>query len=184
MADQDKTRVEDSRRERQPRGPIARQAEEKQDEFEERTVVVNRSSKVVKGGKKFGFSALIIVGDRNGHVGMGFGKANEVADAIRKAGERARRHLITVSMNGSTITHMVTCSFGAAKIMLRPASQGTGVIAGGGMRPVLELAGIKDVLGKSLGAKNAVNVVKATFQALANMKTRAQILAKRDRNAL
>jgi len=158
--------------------------QEQHDELEERTVVVRRCSKVVKGGRNFSFSALVVVGDRAGKVGYGFGKANEVADAIRKAGEQARKHLISVPMRGDTITHRVECSFGGAKIMIRPAGPGTGVIAGGGMRHVIELAGIKDVLAKSLGASNAVNVVKATFEAFALLRTRAQVLSKRDRVAL
>lgn len=159
-------------------------AREQRDELDERTVVVRRCSKVVKGGRNFSFSALVVVGDHAGKVGYGFGKANEVADAIRKAGEQARKHLMAVPMNGTTITHRVECSFGGAKIMIRPASAGTGVIAGGSMRHVLELAGIKDVLAKSLGASNAVNVVKATIQAFAMLRTRAEVLRKRDRVAL
>lgn len=158
--------------------------QDKSDDMEERTVCINRSSKVVKGGKNFSYSALIVVGDKAGNVGIGFGKANEVADAIRKGGEQARKHMMKVAMNGSTITHRVETSFGGAQIMIRPASAGTGVIAGGGMRHVLELAGIKDVLAKSLGAKNSVNVVKATFKALSMLRTRAQILEKRDQVAL
>lgn len=158
--------------------------QEQRDELEERTVVVRRCSKVVKGGRNFSFSALVVVGDRAGKVGYGFGKANEVADAIRKAGEQARKHLISVPMRGDTVTHRVECSFGGAKIMIRPAGPGTGVIAGGGMRHVIELAGIKDVLAKSLGSSNAVNVVKATFEAFALLRTRAQVLSKRDRVAL
>lgn len=164
------------------RGPV--QGNDSIDELEERLVCINRSSKVVKGGRNFSFSALVVVGNRAGTVGVGFGKANEVADAIRKGGEQARKHLMKVPMNGSTITHRVEAGFGGAKIMIRPASEGTGVIAGGGMRPVLELAGIKDVLAKSLGAKNSVNVVKATFEALSRLRTRAEVLAKRDRVAL
>ena len=151
---------------------------------EERVVCVNRNSKVVKGGRNFSFSALVVVGDKKGRVGIGFGKANENADAIRKGGEQARKHMMTVPMNGDTITHRVEASFGGAKIMIRPASPGTGVIAGGGMRHVLELAGIKDVLAKSLGAKNAVNVVKATVEAIKKLRTRAEILEKRGISAL
>lgn len=162
--------------------PAANAGEET--EFQERVVVVNRGCKVVKGGKNFSFSALIVVGDMNGKVGMGFGKANEVADAIRKGGEQARKNLMDVPMYGSTITHLVEAGFRGSKVMVRPASQGTGLIAGGGMRAVLELAGVKDVLAKSLGSKNAVNVVKATFAALKMLRTRQEILAKRDRTTL
>ena len=154
------------------------------DELEERVVAVNRNSKVVKGGRNFSFSALVVVGDQKGKVGMGFGKANEVADAIRKGGEQARKHLITVPMHGNTITHLIHAQFRGANVMIRPASEGTGVIAGGSMRHVLELAGIKDVLAKSLGSKNSTNVVKATFTAISKLRTKAEILAKRDRNAL
>lgn len=161
-----------------------REREEVQDEFEDRTIVVNRSTKVVKGGKNFSFSALIVVGDKKGRVGMGFGKANEVSDAIRKGGEQARRHLMTVPTNGSTISHAVDARFCAAKVMMKPASQGTGVIAGGGMRAVLELAGIQDVLAKSLGSSNQSNVVKATFEALKKLRTKAEIIEKRDIKAL
>ena len=153
-------------------------------ELEERVVAINRSSKVVKGGRNFSFSALVVVGDQNGHVGMGFGKANEVADAIRKGGEQARKRLTVVPMHGSTVTHLVHANYRGANVMVRPASEGTGVIAGGSMRHVLELAGVKDVLAKSLGSKNPVNVVKATFTALGKLRTRAEILAKRDSNAL
>ena len=153
-------------------------------ELEETVVAVNRSSKVVKGGRNFSFSALVVVGDRAGRVGMGFGKANEVADAIRKGGEQARRNIMNVPMFNTTVTHLVETNFNGARVMIRPASEGTGLIAGGGMRAVLELAGIKDVLAKSLGSKNAVNVVKATFEALKKLRTRSEILAKRDRNAL
>ena len=148
-------------------------------EFEERVVIINRSSKVVKGGKNFSFSALVVVGNMKGKVGMGFGKANEVSDALRKGGEQARRNLMTVPMFGSTVTHFVAAQFRGSRVIVRP-----GVIAGGGMRHVLELAGIQDVLAKSLGSKNAVNVVKATFEALKKLRTRSEVLAKRDRQSL
>ncbi|MBO7532932.1 MAG: 30S ribosomal protein S5 [Victivallales bacterium] len=153
-------------------------------EYEERVVAVNRSSKVVKGGRNFSFSALVVVGDKKGKVGMGFGKANEVADAIRKGGEQARKNIVTVPMFGTSVTHFVAADFRGASVIVRPASAGTGVIAGGGMRHVLELGGVKDVLAKSLGSKNAVNVVKATFAAIAKLRTRSEMLAKRDRNTL
>lgn len=179
MADQNKGKFESSD---ELSGAVVKaasvQADEKKDELEERLVCVNRNSKVVKGGRNFSFSALVVVGDHNGHVGIGFGKANENADAIRKGGEQARKHMLTVPMNGSTITHRVEARFGGAKVMIRPASAGTGVIAGGGMRHVLELAGIKDVLAKSLGANNAVNVVKATIEAILCLRTREQIKEK------
>lgn len=164
--------------------PAVNVATEVENELEERVVVVNRSSKVVKGGRNFSFSALIVVGDKNGQVGMGFGKANEVADAIRKGGEQARKNLMKVPMFGSTVTHLVEADFRGSKVLVRPASAGTGLIAGGGMRAVLELAGVKDILAKSLGSKNAVNVVKATFAALKKLRTRQEILTKRDRTAL
>lgn len=153
-------------------------------EYEERVVAVNRSSKVVKGGRNFSFSALVVVGDKNGKVGMGFGKANEVSDAIRKGGEHARKNIVDVPMFGTTITHFVAADFRGASVIIRPAAPGTGVIAGGGMRHVLELGGIKDVLAKSLGSKNPVNVVKATFEAIAKLRTRSEVLAKRDRHSL
>ena len=160
-------------------------AQDQENEEEERVVAVNRSSKVVKGGRNFSFSALVVVGNKKkGMVGMGFGKANEVADAIRKGGEQARKSMIEVPMFGSTITHFVEANFRGANVIIRPASAGTGVIAGGGMRHVLELGGVKDVLAKSLGSKNAVNVVKATFAAIAKLRTRKEVLAKRDRNSL
>ena len=164
--------------------PAMAVAAEAENELDERVVVVNRSSKVVKGGRNFSFSALIVVGDQKGQVGMGFGKANEVADAIRKGGEQARKNLMKVPMFGTTVTHLVEADFRGSKVLVRPASAGTGLIAGGGMRAVLELAGIRDVLAKSLGSKNAVNVVKATFAALKKLRTRQEILAKRDRVAL
>ena len=173
-----------SRGQGRQRPPRREEREEVQDEFEERVIVVNRSSKTVKGGRNFSFGALVVVGDKKGRVGMGFGKANEASDAIRKGGEQARRYVMNVPMFGSTVSHMVEARFCAARILIKPASSGTGVVAGGGMRAVLELAGIQDVLAKSLGSSNQVNVVKATFEALKKLRSKADVLAKRDIKAL
>jgi small subunit ribosomal protein S5 len=153
-------------------------------ELEERVVCINRSSKVVKGGRNFHFSALVVVGNRNGRVGIGFGKANEVADAIRKGGELARRATVKIPMRGTTLTHRIGAGFRGAQIMMRPASAGTGIIAGGGMRAVLELGGVRDVLAKSLGSKNQVNVVKATMKGISLLRTKQDILKKRDVTSL
>ena len=145
----------------------------------ERVVAINRCAKVVKGGRRFSFSALVVVGDHKGQVGFALGKANEVADAIRKGTEQAKRNMVNICMKDHTIPHEVTGKFEAAKVLLRPASPGTGVIAGGGARAVLELSGIRDVLSKSLGARNAGNVVKATMAALAQLRSREEIAALR-----
>jgi small subunit ribosomal protein S5 len=148
-------------------------------ELQERVVFINRVSKVVKGGRRFSFSAVVVVGDGQGHVGAGMGKANEVPDAIRKGSSVARKNLIRVPMNKTTIAHPMIARFGAAKIMMKPASAGTGVIAGGGVRAVMEAAGVKDVLTKSLGTANAINVVKATIKGLTEMKDPQQQLKRR-----
>ena len=144
-------------------------------ELTEKVVFINRSAKVVKGGRRFNFSALIVVGDKRGRVGVGLGKAGEVADAIRKGGEMARAQMVGVSLRDATIPHEVFSHYCGAKVLLRPASPGTGVIAGKTVRAVLESAGVKDVLSKSLGSKNAANVVKATLQALLSLRLREDI---------
>lgn len=148
-------------------------------DVEERVVFVNRCAKVVKGGRRFSFSAIVVVGNRKGMVGYGFGKANEVADAIRKGGEIARRSMFPVTLRDRTIPHEVTGRCDGGHVLLKPASAGTGVIVGGGMRAVIELSGIHDVLGKSLGSSNKVNVVKATMAALEALRSREAIKASR-----
>ena len=145
----------------------------------EKVVFINRSAKVVKGGRRFSFSALIVVGDKRGKVGIGLGKSTEVADAIKKGGEDARNHMVAVSLKDATIPHMVFTHFGGAKVLLRPASPGTGIIAGKTVRAVLESVGIKDVLSKSLGSSNAANVVKATLKGLLSLRLREDIYKSR-----
>jgi small subunit ribosomal protein S5 len=145
----------------------------------EKVVFINRCAKVVKGGRRFSFSALIVAGDHDGSVGVGFGKANEVSEAIRKASEAARKSMEKVSLHENTIPHETIGEYGGGRVLLRPASPGTGVIAGGGVRAVVEAAGIRDVLAKSLGSSNHANVVKATLEALRSLRRRDEILKVR-----
>lgn len=152
------------------------------DELDERMIEIARVAKVVKGGRRFQFRATIVVGDGKGKIGMGIGKANSVPDAIRKASERARRDLHQVNLSGTTIAHQTLGRVAGAKVLLKPASPGTGVIAAGGVRAVLEAAGVTDILTKSLGSNNVLNVVKATFDALEQLKSPAEEAARRGKS--
>jgi len=172
-------RGRNDRNNRKGRGRGDRKDFKEKSEFEERVVHINRNSKVVKGGRRFSFGALVVVGDRKGRVGYGLGKAAEVAEAIRKAGEVAKRNLSTVTMRGTTLPHEAIGKYSGAQVMIRPASEGTGIIAGGPCRAVLELAGVRDVLAKSLGSNNHLNVTKATLVALGQLRTKEEVLAIR-----
>lgn len=156
--------------------------DDKSDGFSEKTIFINRSSKVVKGGRRFSFSALIVVGDKAGKLGIGLGKGGEVSDAIRKGGENAKSKLVSVALNNSTIPHEVLSEYDGAKILLKPASPGTGLICGKTVRAVVESAGVKDVLSKSLGSKNPANVAKATLNALRRLRSRKEILNARGKS--
>ena len=147
--------------------------------LEERVVQINRVAKVVKGGRRFSFSAVVVVGDGQGHVGAGLGKAGEVPEAIRKGVEDAKKHIIKIPMVGTTIPHQVNVEFAASKVMLKPASQGTGVIAGGSVRAVLEAAGVRDILSKIHGSTNPVNVTRATIEALRGLHSAEDLSARR-----
>ncbi len=149
--------------------------EQQDNQFEERVVSINRVTKVVKGGRRFRFAALVVIGDKNGQVGFGTGKASEVPDAIKKAIESAKTNLMTVPFVGTTIPHQVTGVYGAGKVFLKPASEGTGIIAGGAVRAVFELAGINDILSKSIGTSTPINMVRATFAGLKELRTAEQV---------
>lgn len=158
---------------------MRQQREQKDSTLEERVVSINRVTKVVKGGRRFRFTALVVVGDKAGNVGFGTGKAQEVPDAIKKAIESAKRNMIKVPMVKTTIPHQITGVYGAGKVFLRPASEGTGVIAGGPVRAVVELAGVTDILSKSLGSNSPINMVRATFAGLQELRTVETVAALR-----
>jgi len=162
-----------------PRKEREREKEKVESDLTEKVLCVNRCSKVVKGGRKFSFSALILVGDGKGRVGYGFAKANELTDAIRKGGESARKNMVRCPMEGTTIPHEITIQWDGAIILLKPAPAGTGVVAGSKVRSILEFAGIKDAVAKNLGSSNPINQVKATFEAIEQLSTRDVIKQRR-----
>jgi small subunit ribosomal protein S5 len=161
---------------------VEQQSFEAQDQFEERVIEIARVAKVVQGGRRFQFRVTVVVGDKKGTISMGVGKANAVPDAMRKASERARKNLHVVNLSGTTIPHEVLGKVGGARVMLKPASPGTGVIAAGGVRAVLEVAGVRDILTKSQGSANVLNVVQATFDALEQLKSPQAEAARRGKN--
>jgi len=156
-----------------------RRFERNESDLSDKLIHINRVSKTLKGGKKMSFAALVVTGDQNGRVGIGVGKSNEVPSAIQKASGTAKKSLVTISLNGSTIWHEVTVSFGGAEVILKPAAPGTGIIAGGSVRAVVEMAGIKDILTKSMGSANQLNVAKATLLGLASTRNPKEVVAKR-----
>lgn len=162
--------------------PIEVIQEEEKQELKERVIHVNRVAKVVKGGRRFSFNAIVVVGDESGTLGVGFGKANEAPQAIKKAIEQAQKSLFTVPLKGSTIPHEVVGVAGAGKVMMKPASRGTGIIAGGAVRPIVEAAGIKDILTKSLGSQNALSNVNATLNALKNLQDARKVAELRGKS--
>ena len=160
---------------------MERRSFEDRDELDERVVDITRVAKVLKGGRRFGFRAVVVVGDNNGQVGVGIGKARSVPDAIRKGSARARRDMQTVPLTGTTIPHEIIGEHGGAKVLLRPASRGTGVIAGGGVRAVVEAAGVKDILSKSLGSANSLNIILATLEGMRLLRSPEEVAEIRGR---